>query len=109
VEATGTLDAFAISEELTRVRRLQLLWMCIALGLISGAGVLVLVLGVFVTASLSALAGAALYRQVNPLPEVTAPEGPPAVGPVMPGEAGATPQELPGGFATEVRDGDDPK
>jgi hypothetical protein len=109
VEAAGALDTFAISGELTRGRRLQLLWMWIALGLISGAGVLVLVLGVFVTAPLATLAGAALYRQVNPRPEVTAPEAPPVFGPIVPEGAGATPQEMPGGLASEVRDGDEPR
>jgi len=109
VEAADTFGAFAISGELTKGRRLQLLWMWIVLGLISGAGVLALVLGVFVTAPLAILAGAALYRQLNPLPEVRAPEGPPVVGPAMPEGAGAIPQELPGSFATEVRDGDEPR
>jgi hypothetical protein len=112
VETADTMGAFAISGELTKGRRLQLLWMGIALGIISGAGVLALIVGVFVTAPLSTYAMAALYRQVNPLPEVTAPEEPPAVWPPRPDEPpiawpGVAPPEMPGGSATEVRDADD--
>ncbi len=108
-ETADILGAFAISAHLTRGRRLQLLWMSIALGIISGAGLLGLVVGVFVTAPLSIYATAALYRQVNPLPEVTAPEEPPAFGPMPPEGPGVTPQEVPGGLSSEVRDADEPR
>lgn len=110
VEAADTMGAFAISAHLTKGRRLQLLWMYIALGIISMAGVLALGVGIFLSAALTTYALAALYRQVNPLPEVTAPEAPPAgVGPSVPEEPGVTPQELPGGFSTEVQDADEPR
>ena len=108
VEAADTFGAFTISAYLTKGRRLQLLWMSIALGIISVAGVLALGVGIFVSAALTTYATAALYRQVNPLPEVTAPEEPPTFGPTLPEGPAVAPQELPGGFSTEVRDADEP-
>jgi hypothetical protein len=114
VETADTMGAFAISSHLTKGRRLQLLWMSIALGIISMAGVLALGVGIFVSAALTAYATAALYRQVNPLPEVRAPEEPPAVWPPRPDEPptawpAVTPQEVPGGFPTEVQDANEPR
>ena len=109
VETADTMGAFTISAHLTKGRRLQLLWMYIALGIVSMAGVLALGVGALVSVPLSSYALAALYRQANPLPEVTAPEAPPGVGPSVPEAPSATPQELPGGFSTEVQDADEPR
>ena len=69
VEGTGTLEAFGLSSQITRGRRLQLFWMFVLLGLIAASGIVVLGVGLVFTIPFAALAGAALYRQLHPLPQ----------------------------------------
>lgn len=110
VETADTIGAFSVSAHVTAGRRFELFWMSIALWIVAGVGVLALIVGVFVTAPLSTYAMAALYRQANPLPEVTVPEDPPpALDPVTLEGPAVTPLEMPGGFSTEVQDADEPR
>jgi hypothetical protein len=68
VESPGTFEAYGLSSQVTRGRRLQLFWMSVVLGLIAVSGVIALGVGLLVTLPLGALAMAALYRQLRPAP-----------------------------------------
>jgi len=80
IETPGVMDAFYKSAEITKGNRLLLVGLLILLGLIGFSGVLALGLGILFTLPLAHYAVAALYRQLNPRPEVEPPVEP------LPGE-----------------------